>query len=184
MLDIAKPPILIDTREPDPHPWEPHFSSTTIRGTIPTGDFSLCGCEHLVAIERKTTADLIACLCSGRDRFERELARAQSIPHFWVIIEGSYRDILQGNYRSQMTPEAAFQSIVALMTRYRIPFLMATDVPTAARLCESLLLKWLREHVKAVEKAVRETRLAERLQDSVRVREGLREAPARVAAGF
>jgi DNA excision repair protein ERCC-4 len=155
--------ILIDTREPEPSPWEHYFSVPTNRGTLSTGDYSLIACEHLVAVERKTLPDLIGCLCTGRDRFERELARAQAILHFWVICEGSYRDILAGNFRSQMSPEAAFQSIVALMTRYRIPFLMANDAATAARLCESLLLKWYREHQKIV--------------DTVRKAQGLRIYP-------
>src|SRR5208283_2231509 len=143
--------ILIDTREPNPAPWEHYFSVPTARGTLPTGDYSLVACEHLISVERKTLSDLIGCLCTGRERFERELARAQAIPHFWVICEASYREILNGDYRSQMNPQSAFQSIVALMTRYRIPFLMANDAETAAKLAESLLLKWFREHLKVLD---------------------------------
>jgi len=143
--------ILIDNREPTPSPWEHYFSAPAVRGTLPTGDYSLIACKHLVAVERKTLADLISCLCTGRERFEKELARAQAIAHFWVICEGSYRDILAGNFRSQMTPQSAFQSIVALMTRYRIPFLMVGDARTAAQLCESLLSKWFREHEKVID---------------------------------
>jgi len=143
--------LIQDTREPEPHPWEPYFTAPVIKGTLGTGDFSIRGCEHLIAVERKTLSDLIGCLCTGRDRFERELTRAQAIPHFWVICEGSYQEILNGDYRSQMTPQSAFQSIVALMTRYKIPFLMAGDAATAAKLCESLLSKWLREHEKIID---------------------------------
>ncbi len=143
--------ILIDTREPEPSPWEHYFSVPTTRATLGTGDYSLVACEHFVAVERKTLSDLIGCLCNGRTRFEKELARAQAIPHFWVICEGSYQEILNGDYRSQMNPRSAFQSIVALMTRYRIPFLMAGDAKTAAKLCESLLSKWLREHEKIID---------------------------------
>lgn len=151
--------ILIDTREPTPSPWENYFSAPTVRGTLGTGDYSLVACEHLIAVERKTLSDLIGCLCTGRERFEKELARAQAIPHFWVICEGSYRDILSGNFRSQMTPQSAFQSIVALMTRYRIPFLMAGDAATAARLCESLLTKWFREHEKIINQVQKATKI-------------------------
>jgi len=60
-MDI-QPCILIDTREPDFHPWEQYFSCQVIRGTLPTGDFSLPGCEEWIAIERKTIDDLIGCL--------------------------------------------------------------------------------------------------------------------------
>ncbi len=145
------PVLLVDTREPDPHPWQPHFTAPVIRGPLSTGDFSLPACENLVCVERKTMSDLISCLCTGRERFERELARTRAISHFWVVCEGSHGNVLRGNHRSTMVPGAAFQSIVALMTRYRIPFLMANDAATAARLCESLHLKWYREHLKFID---------------------------------
>ena len=143
--------LLVDSREPSPHPWAAHWAAAHVRGTITTGDISLPGCERLVCIERKTTDDLISCLTTNRDRFSRELARAQAIPHFWVVCEGSYSDLLAGRYRSAMDSRAAFQSVVALMTRYRVPFLMAGPVRVAAELTESLLLKWYREHIKVVE---------------------------------
>jgi len=50
-----------------------------------------------------------------------------------------------------MNAKAAFQSVVTLMARYRIPFLMAGSPRAAAVLTESLLLKWLREHAKALD---------------------------------
>jgi len=57
-----------------------------------------------------------------------------------------------------------WESIIALHQRYRIPFLFAGSSETAARLGESILLRWWKEHVKALEeiriatkKAVRNT---------------------------
>jgi DNA excision repair protein ERCC-4 len=150
-LKIDPPPILIDTREPDPHPWESCFDAPVIRGTLETGDFSLPGCGEMIAIERKTTADLISCLCSSRDRFTRELQRASRIPDFIVIVEGTYGEILKGEYRSGMNPKSAWESIIALQQRYRIPFLFAGSTEIAARLCESILIRWWKEHVKALE---------------------------------
>jgi len=161
--DVEFPPILIDTREPHPHPWAGYWQAEHIRGTIPTGDISLPGAEHLVCIERKATDDLIGCLCGSRERFEKELRRAQTIPHFWVICEGSYADLFTGRHHSQMNPQAAFQSVVAMMIRYRVPFLMAGTVQTAAHLAESLLLKWYRQHAKTlaqIEKAAKTLRRA------------------------
>jgi DNA excision repair protein ERCC-4 len=153
------PLIVIDTREPDdPHPWQSYFTVETVRGTLTTGDFSLPGCEEWIAIERKTGGDLISCLTVSRERFTKELQRGARIRNFYVICEASYRDILDGNYRSQMTPKSAWESIVALQTRFSIPFLLAGNERCAALLCESILLRWWKEHVKVVDLVARASR--------------------------
>lgn len=174
------PPILIDTREPSPHPWEPYLSGEIIRGTLETGDFSLPGCAEWICIERKTLDDLIGCLCQHRERFTRELQRASRVRDFYVVCEGSYSDLWTGNYRSHMHPRAAWESVIALQQRYGIPFLMAGNVEIAAKLTESILMRWYREHVKALEAAHRAMRPLRVVSDrgkleSHRVRHGLRE---------
>jgi DNA excision repair protein ERCC-4 len=156
MIDL--PPILIDTREPTPHPWECYFACETVRGMLQTGDFSLPGCEEFVACERKTLDDLIACLCSSRDRFTKELQRAQGIKDFVVIVEASYADVLRGSYRSAMNSKSAWESIIALQQRYGIPFLFAGSAEIAACLCQSYLHRWFREHTKIIEQARLATR--------------------------
>ncbi len=113
--------LLIDNREPDPHPGGPHFSVETARGTLQTGDFSLPCCEEWIAVERKTLDDLIGCLTNSRERFKKELQRAQRIRDFVVIVEGSYADILRGNYRSAMNPKAAWESVIAAAVRHPVP---------------------------------------------------------------
>ena len=47
---------------------------------LDTGDYSLKGLEHLVAVERKGLSDLLACIGTGRHRFERELQRLLAYP--------------------------------------------------------------------------------------------------------
>jgi DNA excision repair protein ERCC-4 len=120
-------------------------------GTLPTGDFSLPGCEQWICIERKELNDLISCLCSSSERFTKELQRAARIKRFYVICEGSYDDLLRGNYRSDMNPKAAWESVLALQERFGIPFLMAGSVRVAARLCESMLMRWWKEHMTVLE---------------------------------
>ncbi len=156
--DNIRPLILIDTREPDPHPWESHFTVGTCRATLPTGDLSLAGCGDLICIERKTLDDLISCLCAGRHRFSRELQRAQRIRQFYLICEGSYHDLLKGQYHSKMHPRAAWESEIALQSRYGIPFLFAGNEEMAARLGESILLRWFKEHINAIEAATKGAR--------------------------
>jgi DNA excision repair protein ERCC-4 len=151
-----------------PNPWEPYFSAPVIRGTLSTGDFSLPGCDEWISIERKEFNDLVACLCSSRERFTKELQRAARIKSLFVICEGSYDDLLRGNYRSEMNPKAAWESVLALQHRFGIPFLMAGSVQVAARLCESILMRWRKEHTKVLE----EIRIA--------TKKAIRTAPVRI----
>jgi ERCC4-type nuclease len=77
--------ILIDTREQAPFTFE-RFHAHTERLTLPTGDYSLPGFTDRIEIERKELNDLIACLMNdNRERFERELARAQHYELFCVV---------------------------------------------------------------------------------------------------
>jgi ERCC4-type nuclease len=86
--------IVIDTREPDPHPWPRHWrGATVVRGTLACGDVCLEGNAD-VCIERKTPEDLIGCLAGERERFERELRRATHLASFAVVVSGSLDDLL------------------------------------------------------------------------------------------
>jgi hypothetical protein len=50
-----------------------------------------------------------------------------------------------------MNPKAALESVLALQERFGIPFLMAGSPQVAARLCESILMRWRKEHTKVLE---------------------------------
>lgn len=139
--------IIIDTREQRPY----EFKTPAIRGSLLTGDYSLSGLEHLISIERKTCDDLIGCLCTGRQRFERELHRGKALDYFCVIVESTLTDIVNGNYRSQMTPRSAIQSLLAFSVRYRLPVFFVENRNYGARVTESLLLKYSKEMEKRAE---------------------------------
>lgn len=157
-INLAGITLAVDTREPDPHPWEPYLSRPMVRGTLQTGDFTLPGCGEWIAVERKALDDLIACLTTSRDRFTRELQRAARVKDFYVVVEGSYADILRGNFRSAMNPRAAWESVIALQQRFGIPFLFSGSPELAAKLTESILLRWWKEHDKALQAFRRSTR--------------------------
>ncbi len=143
--------LVVDSREPEGAGWEPFFTLPFIRQKLDTGDFSKLGCDTQVGIERKTVDDLIGCFCQSRERFVRELQRFQAIPDRWIICEGSYASLLAGRYRSQMRPKSAWESAIALMTRYRIPLLMADNAETGAHLCQSLLHRWFKERERVID---------------------------------
>jgi len=133
--------ILIDTREQQPY----SFETESETGTLPTGDYSLQGGQHLIAIERKSVDDLIACLTSGRERFERELYRGRALDYFALVIEASLSDLSNGRYKSEMNPRAAIQSLLAFSVRYNLPVFFVENRKFGARVTESLLLKYARE---------------------------------------
>ena len=133
--------ILIDTREQRPY----KFKTTSEVGTIPVGDYSICGLEHLISVERKEINDLIGCLTTGRERFERELHRGKALDYFCLVIEGNLSDLANGRYKSKMLPKSAIQSLMAFSVRYRLPIFFCENRKYGARVTESLLLKYARE---------------------------------------
>lgn len=137
--------VLVDSREQAPFPFI-RFNVQAERAGLPTGDYSLPGFEDKAAIERKSLDDLVSCLMGkNRDRFERELTRGKAYELFAVVCEGSYQDIAEGRYRSEMKPQAVLQSIVAFQVRYGVNFIMAGTRQAAEYLTFSLLEKFQRE---------------------------------------
>jgi|SRR5208337_45855 len=146
--------ILIDTREQLPFTFTRFASAIVEQSALPVGDYSLPGFEDRAAIERKSLEDLIGCLKGGnRERFERELARAQHYELFAVMVEASLEDVAKGRYRSEMKSQAALQSIFAFQVRYRVPFIWAGGRADAEYVTYSLLEKYLAEIRKRFETA-------------------------------
>lgn len=117
--------IVIDSREQAPFAFahEKYAGTEAEVGTLGTGDYSLVGLTDRVAVERKSLPDLVICLGRERERFERELQRAAALDAFAVVVESSWSELAAGQYRSQLNPHSACQSILAFTARYRIPFL-------------------------------------------------------------
>ena len=130
--------IFVDSREQSPFTFA-GYEAEIITGTLQAGDYSLSGLESLVAVERKSLPDLVQCLGRERDRFERELERLRAFESAAVVVESPMADLVQGNYRSKLNPTAAYESCVAFMARYRLPFYFANDVRGAERFCYSFL---------------------------------------------
>jgi ERCC4-type nuclease len=113
--------ILVDSREQAPFKFDTLPVSLEV-GALSTGDYSLPGFEDSVAVERKSLDDLVGCLKGEqRERFERELARGRAYELFALVVEGSFADLRNGRYRSEMKSEAVLQSLAAFQARYRLP---------------------------------------------------------------
>ncbi len=109
--------VIVDTREQTPFDFSRFPDVEVTRAALPTGDYSLAGFTHLVAVERKNGIDeLVSCLSHERERFEAELARSRAFERFYVVIEGTFADVLSARYRSKMMPKAVIASIAAFTT--------------------------------------------------------------------
>jgi len=133
--------ILTDTREKRPY----SFETPSQVGTLKCGDYSLVGGEHLISIERKELNDLIGALSKDRARFERELFKGKSLDYMGLVVECSLSDIINHNYRSEMSPKAVVQSLIAFSIRYRLPIWFAGSREYGLRITASLLEKYARE---------------------------------------
>jgi len=126
---------VIDTREQLPLDLAP---LQTITGTLATGDYSIRGLEHVVAIERKSLGDLLSCVGTERERFDREVQRLLAYPTRALVVEATWGDIESGGWRSHVTPAAAMGSLLGWIAS-GLPIVMAGNHARAGR-CVSRLL--------------------------------------------
>jgi hypothetical protein len=124
--------------------------ATTI-GTLVSGDYSVAGLENLFAVERKSIGDLVSC-CVGqnRERFERELHRLRGFRFKRLLLVGSEADILKGDYRSNIKPQAVLGTLRAFEVRYDLPVVFCQTPELAGRQVESWAFWFAREIVEAV----------------------------------
>jgi len=143
---IATLTIIVDTREQTPWSFSGYGDVRVITAGLKSGDYSLAGHEHRIALERKSLPDLVGSLSTGRARFEREMERLAAMEFAAVLVEASAQDIVQHNYRSAMNPASVMQSIFAWTVRHRVPFLFCGSRAHAEYTAHGLLSKFLREH--------------------------------------
>ena len=135
--------LVVDSREQTPFTFA-GYDCEVQAGALTVGDYSLFGLTDRVAVERKSLPDLVLCLGRERERFERELQRAAALSAFMVVVEAPWGDLAAGNYRSQLNPNSARQSVLAFTCRYRVPFMFAGTRAEAERMTFDYLRHYLR----------------------------------------
>lgn len=146
--------IIIDTREQVPFSFSSYPDVQTVHGSLWVGDYSLVGLESEVSCERKSLEDLIGCLTKGRERFEKELMRSTYLRSFAVVVEQEARWLQDGHYRSRINPKAAWASILAFSTRYKVPFWFCRDRAEAEKTTYNLLRHYLNQRLNAYKKLI------------------------------
>ena len=123
-LKPAQVTAIVDTREQIPLDLK---ALLTMRGTLQTADYSILGLEHVIALERKSLSDLLGCVGVERERFEREVQRLLAYPVRALVVEATWPDLEQGEWRSKVTPAAADRSRL-------VPPRMASVPPRATQI--------------------------------------------------
>lgn len=116
-------------------------------GTLACADYSVCGLEHRIAVERKELSDLLACVGRERDRFEACVKRMQAYETRALVIEASWGSIemgqLGGEWRSQLKPTQVKAALYSWMKHMSV--ILAGDRQNAANIVSGILFSAARE---------------------------------------
>lgn len=130
------PTIAIDSREQCPLVFESLPSEV---GTLDCGDYSICGIEHLISVERKSLDDLLACCGRERARFKRELKKLEGYRFRSLVVETDAATLEGGNWRSKLKPAHVLGSLSAWTAQHGLCVWLAGDHDGAARFVERYL---------------------------------------------
>ena len=112
---------------------------------LPNGEtFSL---ENHALIERKLgLSEICGNFCQNRDRFIREFDRIKEAgARVYIVIEnGSWENVYNGKYRSQMHPNALIANLTAWMARYNAHIIFC-KAETFPKLCREILYREAKE---------------------------------------
>jgi hypothetical protein len=105
--------ILVDTHEQ--YPWTfTHQQATTSRRALPAGDYAVTINDRIIAaVERKTLADLVATLTSGKLKFL--LADLSSVPRAAVVVEDRWSQVFK---LDRVRPAIVAAGIAECQVRY------------------------------------------------------------------
>lgn len=149
-LHTPLPTLIVDTREQNP------FSFRRFKGwfqkiehrALKVGDYSVKGMEETCSVERKDLADLIQSFTTNRAVFIARLRRMAEMPHSLLVVTSSLTEIKSEYAYRAANPNRITQSLLAVLTGLRLPFL-CTDTHelgeeiVASYLYQTFLYDWL-----------------------------------------
>ena len=153
--------VLIDQREKLPYTFEGLRADKRDGGGplrvrtqtcyLVTGDYTIAGHEAGVAVEKKTLQDLYGTIGQGRDRFERELQRLNTLEFAAVVIEATWPEVCaEPPPHTRLPPKTVFRSILAWSVRYpRVHWFPCGERRLAEVTTFRLLERYVREKLAA-----------------------------------
>ncbi|MCF7760223.1 MAG: hypothetical protein K9M98_06930 [Cephaloticoccus sp.] len=147
---IPKPVVLVDTREQQPYALassHPNWIGGERRATLRAGGYAVDGMESLLALERKSLADLVACIVTYRVRFLASCARLAAFRWKAILIEASYEDIKRGwkdfGIPSAVHPNSVCGTLDAIEAKFGLPIIYTS---THRELATERAASWLSKH--------------------------------------
>ena len=149
--DQAECCVIIDKREQLPWNLEP---LTCQAGTLQTGDYSLLDFPNEISIERKELSDFVGCVGGGRERFERELERLKAYRVHAVIVEASWQDLAEGNWRSKLTSQTVLRSLSSWLSQGNV-IIPAGNREMSERIARSMLWFAFKHKIEPVKRVIK-----------------------------
>jgi ERCC4-type nuclease len=128
------PVIIVDVQEK--LPLTRYFNAAEVQVEVThleTGDYSVKGATHLLAIERKSLPDLISCTTGERERFMDQMRRLKNYRCKFLIVEADEQDIADGIYDSRVAPASVLGTLMTVQVRWGICVIHALGQKDAAR---------------------------------------------------
>jgi len=134
-----KTTVIVDTREKAEWTFEGDSEIVTKRATLKTGDYSVEGLEHRIAIERKSLEDWISTVIHNRSRFYRELNRLLAFDFRCVIIECGIRELFTDRNAKRVSPESVMGFVAEVAVKQCVPVYLAGSRAEAQTLAGAFL---------------------------------------------
>lgn len=147
---------VVDTREQDPLP----LLIPSKRGTLQIADYSVEGLQHVIAVERKSLPDLLACVGRERDRFETCIKRMKSYEVRVLVVEAPWGAIELGQWRSQLRPNQVKAALYSWMKHVSV--VLAPDRQTAAQIVSGILFSAARQRFRELQSFYDNLKIAQR----------------------
>lgn len=139
--------IIIDTREQQPWSFDNY---TTANKKLDTGDYSIEGLEHLLAIERKKSISEFANNVT-ESRFKDVIERLRNIKYAFLLLEFDLEDVLIYPVGStvprkmwdkiKISPAFLIKHLLELQMYHNIKLIFCGDSGNAEKMAEFILKK-------------------------------------------
>ncbi len=145
---VPKPVVIVDTREQAAYSFErfDNWIAGSERRKVAAGDYSIEGMQSLLAVERKSLADLIRTTIHERSRFFRQCAKLAKLRWKAIFVEASYEDVksyYDDDLQTEAHPNAVSGTLDAVEAKFGIPVIYTSR---NIALAEEKLASWLSKH--------------------------------------
>lgn len=152
---VPKPVLVVDTREQDGFGYTferfDKWFADVERAKLRAGDYSVKGLEHCLAVERKSLADLVNSVISGRTRFLAQCKGLAALERKAIVVEASLAQVKSFYPESQAHPNAVVGTLMALQERWDIQVIWCDSPELAEETVAHILskyytLQWLKDN--------------------------------------